>query len=103
MNGNETMCLPSTVKLSSLPPKIIILVNSKTASLAEQAIIALFSLRHLTKIIIKGTRTAGLTTSNMYFPLKNKGGIEIPHGTMADYQKKTYPNGIKPQKPKPKR
>jgi len=78
-----------------------VLFNENTASSAEQVAIALKIMEKLNikihyiycnhhKSKSKSKKSAGLTTTNIYFPLKNGGGIEIPYGIMSDYKKKSY-------------
>lgn len=72
--------------------RLTVLMNSTTASAAEQCIIALYAIP--VHLIIRGKRSAGLTTCNKFFRLKNGNGIEIPIGYVCDINKKIYRNGI---------
>lgn len=84
MNNGAFMC-GSKLKNEYIR-KLKILVNVRTASSAEQSIICLFSLEEFIDIRVIG-KSAGMTTTIKYFELSNGGGLEIPVGIMADYQK----------------
>lgn len=92
--NNYSKICGSNKKLKQIPDKIIVLINSKTMSSAEQTAIVLKILSKITNIYFSGENTAGETTTNKYFNLSNSGGIEIPCGIMSDYKKNIYPNGV---------
>lgn len=96
INAKSSIC-GTKKKLKNLK-KITILINKYTASAAEQTIIALFSLLPYIKIVLTGKKTAGYTTTNKYFILKDGSSIEIPFGYMADVNKNIYVKGIKSNK-----
>jgi C-terminal processing protease CtpA/Prc len=93
MINNKQYSYGSKYQLKKIE-KLTVLFDNTTASSAEQLMIALLSLRDKIEIVFKGTRTAGFTSSNMYFELPNGGGIEIPYGYMADFDKKVYKKGL---------
>lgn len=73
--------------------KIAVLVNGNTASSGEAAAIALMSNPN---VKFFGDNTAGYTTSNSTIALKNNNILILTSGVMADYTKKEYWNGVKP-------
>lgn len=93
---NEIKNLPVKTDMSkpmaNIPKKIIIRMNNKTYSAAEQIILALTTMHSVTDIEFIGSPTAGFTTLIDYIKLPNGGGLEYPIGLMIGV------NGIKPRK-----
>ncbi|OEY72789.1 hypothetical protein APR40_11105 [Salegentibacter salarius] len=84
---------PLEYKLKNENLKIAVLINGNTASSGEAAAIALMSNPN---VKFFGNNTAGYTTSNSTITLKNNDVLILTSGVMADYTKKEYWNGVKP-------
>lgn len=84
---------PLDYKLTNKNLKIAVLINGNTASSGEAAAIALMSNPN---VKFFGNSTAGYTTSNSTITLKNNDILILTSGVMADYTKKEYWNGVKP-------
>lgn len=74
--------------------KIAVLISRYTASSGEATAISLMSNPNVRFI---GTKSAGYTTSNKSFSLKNGDVLILTSGVMTDYTKKEYWKGITPQ------
>lgn len=84
--------LPS-LKSFSDSPKIVVLINKKTASAGE---VTAMVLSNLPNAILMGDSTMGLMTSMKHFDLYNGGKINVPIGYLCDANGKcpdrVYPN-----------
>lgn len=89
-NGAESIGTKKKIKIS----EINIYFNNYTISSAEQSIICLLSLSDYIKINLIGDKSGGYTTSNKYFKLSDKYGLEIPIGYMGT-KTKVFKKGVK--------
>jgi C-terminal processing protease CtpA/Prc len=87
ISNNSASMRGSRCKLMQVK-KINVLINTNTASAAEQCVIAL---RVFSNVKVIG-HSHGYTTCNKYFVLSNGDGIEVPVGYMTDVNGRVYRN-----------
>lgn len=91
---NLTELLAGTnLKFQINSKKIYVLINQRTSSAGEAALISLKSL-HNVKIL--GKKTMGAATTNATIKLKNEDILNLTAGYMMDVKKNIYPIGISP-------
>ena len=81
--SNLPVDVPMPQQMKDIPKKIEVIMGERTASAAEQIILALKVLNDIIPVQFKGIPTAGFTTWIQFIDLPNGGGLEYPVGTMT--------------------
>jgi len=94
-NGDDLQqaSAPSGRRASRAAAPLAVLISGETASSGEATALA-FKSRPATRFF--GSRTAGLTTVNTGFELRDGGLLMLPTGVMLDARMAAYPDGIAP-------
>ncbi|MGV0964416.1 S41 family peptidase [Empedobacter falsenii] len=91
---NLTELLAGTnLKFQINSKKIYVLINQRTSSAGEAALI---SLKSLPNVKVLGNKTMGAATMNSTIKLKNGDMLNLTAGYMMDVKKNIYPKGISP-------
>ncbi|MDM1318157.1 S41 family peptidase [Empedobacter falsenii] len=91
---NLTELLAGTnLKFQINSKKIYVLINQRTSSAGEAALI---SLKSLPNVEVLGKKTMGAATMNSTIKLKNGDMLNLTAGYMMDAEKNIYPDGISP-------